>query len=453
MTAREFPVHAFPPDIAAFINAAASTYALPTPYLGASALAVAAGLIGNQAEIVVKRDWHERPIIWVVLIGTPGTKKSPSINMMRKPLDEVQSRYAEAFGRELEDWERLPKGERDPASRPVMRSIFTTDATIEAVGQLLSRSRGLTVISDELASWLSMGRYRSGGSTDRPHWLTLWAGTPLKVDRKTTGIIYVPNPTAIVLGGIQPDLLPTLRAELGRDDGFVDRLFPASAVALPRQWSVAEVDEAIKQRYMRAMLALCPQEAATDSTLVRFGPAAASIWEHWYNENESKNSDGFSAKAPGHVARIALILHAMRHGVASSLPLSDPTMNAAIEMFEYFRGEHARMTASIGSGLGGTQTSPEARLQSRVSRHLAEAGAAGLSMTELHARLGGNTLADNVRLALDWLREEGVAQLNVEPSGGRPRETWSLISNPAERTKEDDESSSDVNRANDRMVF
>ena len=100
----------------------------------------------------------------------------------------------------------------------------TPDATLEALAPMAAGSPGVAMGRDELVSWVkACDAYRAGRGGDRQAWLSIWAGAPLKVDRKTADPIYVPRPVVGVAGGVQPDLLTELNDEAGRRDALVDR--------------------------------------------------------------------------------------------------------------------------------------------------------------------------------------------------------------------------------------
>src|SRR5262249_29142315 len=119
--------------------------------------------------------------------------------------------------------------------------------TTEKVAPLLrDNPRGVTVIKDELTSWVtSMDQYKAKGKgSDRQFYLSAWAGEPVRVDRKNSDDpLFVPHPFLAVVGGLPPDLLPRLRGEHGVRDGFFDRILPSYANPLEAEgenWNCIE---------------------------------------------------------------------------------------------------------------------------------------------------------------------------------------------------------------------
>ena len=430
-----FPVTVFPTAIRDYVSEAAEAYGIPLSMLGSAVLAVAAGIIGNRCELEIKRLHRERAILWLVLIGGPGSGKSPALSIVRKPLDDIQARYATAYAAELATWDELPKPDQRITPRPAMRSIYTGNVTMEAVGPMASRSSGVVILSDELLSWIvTMTKYSNGSS--RSDYLTLWSGAPLKSDRKMAASVFVQRPCVSVVGGIQPDLLPMLRQENGLDDGSLDRMLPVWPAPRRRTYSEREISSATISDYLDRMLTLEDMASEDEPLTLTFSPAAKRIFVAWFNENAASNTDGFSAKGDRHIARLALILHLLHHGPGGVTALTEATISDAITLFEFFRGEHNRMLAAIGAGLGGRGTSPAARLRTRVLGFLTDAGEDGLARTAIHTKLKGNTTADDLTFVLSGLEDEGLAIKTMVATGHRPREMWAIVQRSYEETNQ-----------------
>jgi hypothetical protein len=114
-----------------------------------------------------------------------------------------------------------------PPEAPHERRFKSNDATIEKLGDLLTRSSaGMLVFRDELIGLLANWE-RDGHETDRAFYLESWNGTgSFNIDRIARGSLYVKNLCLSVFGGIQPDLLAqylsTIAASLD-NDGRIQR--------------------------------------------------------------------------------------------------------------------------------------------------------------------------------------------------------------------------------------
>lgn len=422
--AQRFPIDALPDYLHSYIFAVHSAFSIPTAFTAVAVLAVGAGLIGNRAQLTLKTGMTERPALWFVQIGNPGSGKSPALDLARGPLNIVQRQLEHEYRCQLAAWEQLPKDQRADTPRPRMESIFTTDTTTEALASTLERSPGLVVVADELTSWVAgMDKYRKGG--DRAAFLSLWALAPVKVDRRGAPTIFVDRPTVSIIGGIQPDVLPTLRGDRGQDDGFLDRILPVWPAPTRMLWTEDELDPALIRAYEARMVALTRIGAgSSDPVTVRLTADAKDLYREFHDEN-AQNDDGFSRKLPRLVARLALVLHCLDDPDHVDRPLSAETMANAITLGEYFRSQHARMTLAIGTGQGGRATSSRVRLHTRILNLLTRADD-GLTKTELRRGLGGKATNEDLDPVLDALVADGTATLDIVPTGGAPRRTYRL---------------------------
>jgi hypothetical protein len=438
-----FPVEVFPPAIERYVVEGAAALGVPVDMIAVPLLAFAAGVIGNTRALRVKAGWIVRAILWLAVIGDPGSGKSPALDHARHLVDVLQRAAWERFQQAMLQWEldvAAAKAERPPGApppKPVLEHIFTTDATMEALAVMLGSSPGLAVVRDELVGWVkSHNAYRQGG--DRQNWLSQWAGSPLKVDRRGAGTLYVPRPTASVTGGIQPDLLGELSEEANRRDGFVDRFAMCWPVATRARWSEATVAAATTQAAEALFGRLRPKVHPEEPHLVDLSPAAKRVFAAWYDENADLGAGvtgiaaGFFAKYPGQCARLSLVLHCLHHPEDLERPVDATTMLDAIAVVEYFRGHLARVLPAFG----GTASATEAGLTGRVARALQRVAGAWVPRTELHRRLGGNVVAGDLTAALEELAAAGTAETQAVSSGHKPREEWRWRRDTAEQ--EDD---------------
>lgn len=430
-----FPVEVLPPTLATFVQEGAAAFGIPADYIALPLLGFAAGLIGNRRAIQLKHGWVEYPILWVGVIGHPGSGKSPGMDYARCLVDHLQQAAWASYQRDLATYQEAQAlGERGKsADRPRLESFYTTDATLEALAAVLEASPGLSMIRDELVGWVqSHDAYRKAG--DRQTWLSLWSASPLKIDRKTSPPLMIVAPCVSVIGGIQPDRLGDLRSDAGHRDGFVERLLLAWPEAGPVRWTDAEVGPATIAAAQQLFTDLRRQRHPR--TVVGFDPVARDRFVGWHDENVAsmERSTGlavsWAAKYPRQAARIALVLQALHFPDAPTRPVTPEVVDGAIAVIEYLRAHLARVLVPLGQpGI----TSPGAGTVSRVRHLLREAGDGWLSRSELHAGLGRNTAADQLTAALATLETEGRVERRTVPTEGRPREEWRLSN--YERTK------------------
>ena len=79
-----------------------------------AALAVCAAATPDRIKLLMKPGdhWRETARLWVALVGTPSTKKSPIISATMGPLARLDAILVNNYLDELREWEQLDKDER-----------------------------------------------------------------------------------------------------------------------------------------------------------------------------------------------------------------------------------------------------------------------------------------------------------------------------------------------------
>lgn len=443
-----YPVEALNDPFSSYVSSAARAIGVPPEFVAVPLLVNAGAAIGNRKEIELKPGYTQRPILWAAVVAPPGSAKTPAGMAANAPLLELQREAKEAHGEALMEWESdiaawedAPKGERgQKPPRPVMDHFLTTDATIESLATIVDTSPGVVIFKDEIVGWVTaFDAYRKGG--ERQAHLSMWAGVPLKVDRRSRDPMFVAAPVACVSGGVQPDMLSELADEAGRRDGFLERLLWAMPETTPAFWTEQEIPAAIRRDVLAAFREL--RTAYTLDQPVRLSAEAREVWREWHDENAliTRRATGFlagiHAKMPNQVARLALILHCIEKPTSMDRALHAETMHAAIEIGEYHRA-HAHRALSLIADVGILSRG----LVGRIRRALALAGDGGLTRSELSRKLGGHVDAPDLTEALDTLRAKGIAECTVARDGdgqGRRGERWTLTPRAAGQTYESNE--------------
>ena len=451
-----FPTHVFPEALRDYVEAGAAAFGVPADMIAVPLLGFAAAALGTTIAVELKPGWQERPILWLAVVGRPGTGKSPALEYALAPLRALQDAAWRRYELALGAWEsaqREAKAGRllhvdTPATRPEPESFFTTDATVEALARLSGQAAGLVVLRDELIGWVkSHDAYRAGG--DRQTHLSLWAGAALKVDRKTSAPLYVPRPCVSVVGGIQPDRLGELRAEAGQDDGFVDRVLASWPDAAPAKWTDAsvlpETVAAAERLFARLRHVRTDGISATPrpTAVAALNPEALHAFVCWHDDNAESVAAaqglaaGCAAKYPRQAARIVAVLHALADPDDLHRPVTAETMTGAIEVIEYFRAHARRVLPALGTA----EPSRAAAVEVRVERALGRSGGGWVARTELYRRLGNGVLAEELDTTLAALDAGGRAsKRSVPATGGRDREEWRLVPSGASPPMKNEES-------------
>jgi hypothetical protein len=320
---------------------AAEAKSAPNDYVAASLVTVAAAIIGATRWCEPQDGWREPSILWWMLVGSPSTNKSPSIDAVRDGLapieqemfaafEDASKKYEEAktvaaaaekiWEKQVEDAlrksgsptpERPKRAERPQA--PALERLTVTDATVEAAAAVLSvNRRGVLLLRDELSAWAANLEKYGGG--DRAFWIEAFGGRPYTVDRKKLGAkpMFIPHLAVSVLGGIQPDRLASLVLQ-GDDDGLAARFLYTWPHPVPPQRPRGRLDMTrLKSAFLRLRsLAFFEVEPGKlqHATLPVENAALEEFWA-WraHHHDESRHVGGLVGSAYGKLPGLALRL-------------------------------------------------------------------------------------------------------------------------------------------------
>lgn len=305
------------------------------------------------------RTWLESARIWAAIVGDPSVLKSPVIRAATRPVDLLD---AQARQRHKEDTRRLnelqAEAKRDgrkgiagsnkgAAPTPKLDRYLVEGSTVEALTEILrddddakmrAPARKVLVRADELTELVaSLDRYSHGnskGSADRGAYLRLWNGGRYIYDRVGRGNFAVPNWSACVLGGIQPDPIRRL-ANQHDDDGLLQRfLFCVSerqgmGQDRPADEAAMELYEAIFPR----LTALRPRQALdgkiqhvvlhSDAHVHREAIDALAMTLAAFPDHSGRLKATFG-KWPGYFARLCLTFHLIEVAAAGARGEQEP---------------------------------------------------------------------------------------------------------------------------------
>ena len=369
--AAPFPIDVLPGPARDLAESVARSIPCPIDFPGVAALAAASGAIGRSVKLRIKGGYEQPASLYVALVGTPSSGKSPSLRLAMKPLWAISGRLYDKWLVETGRWEGEKKDQRGPS--PALRRITSSDPTTEALGPILSDNpRGLIVLPDELTKLvMSMDQYKGGKGGDRPFWLSAWGGESICVDRakNMSHPILCREPFLTVAAGLPPDMLSSLAEGRGRDDGFLARVLFCYPERQPQAHSQDEVSPSVEVAWTELIETLWNRKLldATDGPpaphIVEMTPEARSVYNRWCEWHcEEQNADDFPASLEGtwgklraYMPRLALILHTTRiaadRSYSPELPPPDlpaSMIDDAARLVEYFK-QHARRTyASMG---------------------------------------------------------------------------------------------------------
>jgi len=440
-----FPTHCLPEAAREFVKAVSEATSTPPDFAAAASLAVMAGAIGAAARLEVKSGWYSYAVLWVAFVAPAGKTKSPVLSYVSKPLQEIQAELNARFQQATKNHDPEKDGEK-----PNREVLVYNDTTQEALLKSLANSqRGGVQISDELSGWLgSHNKYSKGGGNDRQNYLTLWSSEPLSVLRKSDGMAFIPLPVLSQIGAMTPSSLPSLHG--GAEDGFLSRFLVSYPDTRKQVWADDGVSTGAQYAWTLFIKHLWNLEPETNGggvwlpATVKLSAEARELIKKFYNDLQEVIDSGTVpslfigswSKAPLQASRIALILHLGRQAGGEE-PVSNlvgvDTMEAAIQITNYFLGQLAPLETSFNSGASRAESVCQnilGWLKRWNAKHPNRPANQKKLKNDCRSALSNGALIDNKLLeqTLETLDDQGFIKLQpVESIAGRTSKDLILI--------------------------
>ena len=375
--APSFPLEVFPDTIRNIVEAFEEYENFNVDFTAASLLTVFAAAMGNTWSVRFMTGWIDRPIIYMVLVGSPSCGKTPPLRQAVAPLLKIDSEYDRIYCKEMETyrrWERLSAKQREKNSLPeemavpIRKCHVVVDSTVEAlIGALRDNPRGVLIYKDEIDSLLSnFNRYNG---SDEGYFLSLFSGTPFKYSRKSNNEhIFLANPYCSIIGTTQPGRLGEQFGGKRMMNGFSSRFLKVypEIDKMPSWNDTAMPDGVLEEweRIIRKVITVTPstdQEGKATSIELMFSQEAKLRVIQWKDEVNNKayaetDSDAVRAlcgKLETYLVRFCLVIQIM-HGICgeSGMDKIEPgTAELAIRLTEYFRNMESRIAPEIETGI------------------------------------------------------------------------------------------------------
>lgn len=459
-----FPLPLLPEHWRQWVEETAEQSGAPADYVAQGLLAAVAGICGAGVRVNVAGAWSEPLVLWLALVGSPSSGKSPALASVRQLMGFIEQqrrdgdpqRRAEHAARAeeaklaIERWEKACTQAADAGDplprRPVLAEleeifvpsqIVVADATMEALADVVQGNpRGVILWRDELTAWLAnLGRYASGGS-DRAHWLEAWSAAGVTVNRRSRKVpMHLPKFPVSVVGSIQPDRLA--EAFQGSDDGMAARFLYAWPEP-PRYRSILERQMPRDEEALDLLGHIDAVAGSAEQPLVlAFNAHAATFFDSFCERlhEDAQNAEGLEAgwlgKGRGTVARLAGLLALLAwSGTGDQRPpayVHETYVRQAIELWSgYFRPQARAVFTQCGR-------TDRDRLARRAVKWLRAQAFQLVSREDLRREALGQSIdaAETDRL-IARLEQAGVLRLHAirqNAKGGRAAKRWQV--NPA----------------------
>src|SRR5829696_483832 len=126
------------------------------------------------------------------------------------------------------------------------------------------------------------------GGKDRQRFMEIWNGRPLKVDRKTQGVLFVKDPVLGIAGGIQPVRVTELVRDASAHDGLVQRFLWSYPDVTPADWSWDDVKVDDLDWLVALFRSLRKPPSLASPYVLRPDSGARHVWKAWYDETLRK---------------------------------------------------------------------------------------------------------------------------------------------------------------------
>ena len=295
---------------------------VPIDYPAAAIVLCLAGTVNRRAVIQPKAhdtSWIVVPNLWGGIIAPPGFMKSPVIQAITRPLNQIQSDWRKEHEEELKEYARAkeeydlrraawrdqfkqsakkgrmaPERPEDEPEEPTLRRLIVNDATFEAMHRTMSENpAGIFVIRDELTGWWST-LDRAGREGERAFCLQAWNGdTGHIIDRIGRGMVYVEACCMSMLGGIQPGRLRSYLVDALEDgpsnDGLIQRFQLLVWPDTDPDWEYIDrrADPQSEETAAGVFRKLVDWDSENPKRF-RFAPAAQELFIAWLQELEPK---------------------------------------------------------------------------------------------------------------------------------------------------------------------
>lgn len=373
---------------------------VPLDFTAIPAMIAAGAMIGSKVSIRPQEQtlWSETANLFGCIVGNPGELKSPAVNEVLRPLQQLNTRLDKAYRAEVDVYDTqmsVHKIAKDAAekqarksvmagnmieaegilgdviepTKPRRRRLIVTDATVEKLGEICAdNGEGVLMHRDELITFLSELDHEEKAAA-RGFIMTGWAGNAsYQFDRIMRGETRIETVNISMLGTTQPDKLAKyIRHNLtANNDGMVQRLqllawpdkagdwrnvdrFPDSAA---RENAYSCYDQLFRLNGEAVGGLRDTWDDETSVPYLRFAPEALERFVEYRGNLEAavrsdELSPAFSAhlsKYRGLVPRIALICHLASGDVG---PVSSKAVGMAFKWASYLEAHARRAYGSL----------------------------------------------------------------------------------------------------------
>lgn len=365
---KKIPLDAFPAKIQDMILALARQENYTIEYMIASLLVAVSTAIGNAVNIRIRGGWISNSALYMILVGRPGTGKTPPLDFAFRPIRKHDAQAVKQFKLEMEQYNNLiesNKGKKENTTplpdKPILRRTIISDFTPEALMRALDDNhRGVVVYVDEIMGMFNaVNQYSRGQLIEQL--LTAFSGKPLDISRCSMPVpIHIEYPFINIVGTMQTTRMHELIEKGYKENGLLDRIifvYPSSQEIsdwqLDEDSSFASFEKYsnIWESIINKVIDLPFSDNDNIQSILDFSPEAKAYFTNWRNNairavNQIQDDglvDSRVIKAPMLTARLALVLQILRWacGEVHKDFVDIDSTKSAIALSEYFESCYA----------------------------------------------------------------------------------------------------------------
>lgn len=365
---KKIPLEAFPAKIQDMILTLARQENYTIEYMMASLLVAVSTAIGNAVNIRIRGGWISNSALYMILIGRPGTGKTPPLDFAFRPIRKHDAQAVKQFKLEMEQYNNLiesNKGKKENTTplpdKPILQRTIISDFTPEALMRALDDNhRGVVVYVDEIMRMFNaVNQYSRGQLIEQL--LTAFSGKPLDISRCSMPVpIHIEYPFINIVGTMQITRMHELIEKGYKENGLLDRIifvYPSSQEIsdwqLDEDSSFASFEEYSNmwESIINKVIDLPFSDNDNVQSILDFSPEAKAYFTNWRNNairavNQIQDDglvDSRVIKAPMITARLALVLQILRWacGEVHKDFVDIDSTKSAIALSKYFESCYA----------------------------------------------------------------------------------------------------------------
>lgn len=381
----DFPIDSLPIEAKNLTKAVHESLDLPYEFIGIPVLIALSTAIGAHFEVAINKTLTSKVILFACVIASAGSGKSPCQKIAMKPIYDYQNKKfdeyelsKEEYHRQKKEYDNKKKEKKGKSAKgfgggeevekdlkepkhPRLNQIYSDDATTEALAIMLDENKhGIVLIQDEfMRFYLSIGGYKQskGGGGDLQKYLSLWNGTPIKINRVgRSEPIILKEPFVNILGAMTPSSIEKICEDDNDENGFLDRFlfsFPTDNEMMSTDFE--GIDSDIEEGYEKLIHRLIDMDVEKTVKVFLTDEARKIYFDYEKKIIKEAGSDdnmrSIFAKIKFYSLRLALIIHMCDKDSLDGFGLiknvSLDAMKKGIQLAEYFKSQQLKIYQNV----------------------------------------------------------------------------------------------------------